>query len=78
LAHQHAEQIDAQAHITGHDDARMATGSLDLFNILGRAARRADDVDDARLRRERRKLNRRSRRREIDHCIGLDEGLERI
>ena len=52
LAHQGGEQIDAEAHIAGLDDDRMARGGLELLLVVGREAGGADDMDDARLRGE--------------------------
>ena len=51
LLHQHRQQIDAEAHIAGLDDRRVARRRRDLRVVVGRAAGGADDMDDARLRR---------------------------
>ena len=53
-----SEQIDAEAHIAGLDDCRVAGGGLDLGLVVGREPGRADDVDDARLGGERRRRRR--------------------
>ena len=57
------EQVDAKAHIAGLDDGGMTGGGLDLGLVGGGEARRADDMDDARLRRlgRRRRWSRRER-----------------
>ena len=77
LFDQNAEQVDAKAHIAGFDDDRMTGRCADLGVVLCRAAGRADDVDDARLRGEFGKLDGRGRRGEIEHAFGLDEGRKR-
>ncbi len=58
LLHQRREQIDAQTHIAGFDDHGMARGGADFRFIVGGKSRRADHMDDARLRRERRQFDR--------------------
>jgi hypothetical protein len=51
LAHQHRQQIDAEAHVAGLDDAGMARGGMQLSvsSSLGVHAGGADDVDNAGL-----------------------------
>ena len=72
------EQIDAEAHIAGLDDCRMAGGGGDLRIVVRRAARGADDMHDARLRSIAGKLDASGRQAEIEHPIGLGEGGQRI
>ena len=60
LRGEHGEQIDAEAHIAGLDDGGMTGGGLDLGLVGGREAGRADDMDDARLRRQRGERDRRA------------------
>ncbi|MNT73405.1 hypothetical protein D3C72_2121050 [compost metagenome] len=52
LLHEHRKQVDAEAHIAGFDDPRMAGSRLDLCVVHRQAAGGAEHVDDARLRRE--------------------------
>ena len=73
LRGQHGEQIDALAHIAGLDDGRMTRDGLDLGLVGGREAGRADDMDEARLRRQRGKCERRSGRGKIEHAVDLGE-----
>ena len=72
------EQVDAETHVAGADDHGVAGGGLQLGEIVGAHACRADDMDDARLRRQSRHFDRRRRNREIDHAIGLQQGGQRI
>ncbi len=53
LLHEHGENVDAEAHVARAHDRRMARGGGDLREIVGGKPRRADDMRDARLRRER-------------------------
>ena len=39
LLDQHAEQVDAEAHIAGFDDAGMAAGRLDLRIVVRPSSR---------------------------------------
>ena len=50
--HQRRQQVDAQAHIAGLDDHGMARRRLDARFVFGGKAGGADDMDDARLRRQ--------------------------
>ena len=54
LAHEAREQVDAERHVAGLDDARMARGRLQLGEIGLLQAGGADHVDDAGLGGERR------------------------
>ena len=78
LLDQHRQQVDAEAHIAGLDDGGMARGGRDLRVVVGRAAGGADDMDDARLRGIAGEFDRRGRRGEIEHAVGLGEGRQRI
>ena len=78
LGGQHGEQIDALTHIAGLDDGGMARGRLDLGLVGGRQAGRADDMDDARLRRQRGEGEGRSGRGEIEHAVDRREHGMRI
>ena len=51
LFDEHGEQIHAEAHIARLDDGRVPRRGRDLRLVLGGTAGRADDMDDARLRR---------------------------
>jgi hypothetical protein len=50
----------------------------DSPEVVGRQARRADDMDDARLRGERGEFQRGGRRRKIQDAVGLQNGGERL
>ncbi len=78
LLDQHRQQIDAEAHIAGFDDRRMARRRRDLRIVVGRAAGGADDMGDARLRRVAGEFDGRGRRGEIEHAVGLGEDRQRI
>ncbi len=78
LTNQNAEQVHAEAHVAGLDDAGMAGGGGDLLLVLFRQARRADDMDDARLRRQFGEIAGGGGRGEIDDAVCGDEGLQRI
>ena len=66
-----ASRLTPEAHIAGLDDGGMAGGGLDLGLVGVGEAGRADDMDDAGLRRQRRKLHRRSRRGEVEHAVDM-------
>ena len=78
LADEHGEEIDAEAHIAGLDDRGVAGGGGDLLLVLGGQAGRADDVDDARLRGEFGEGDGRGGDGEVEHAVGLGEGLDRL
>ncbi len=78
LFREHAEQVDAKAHIARLDDAGVTGGGADPRLVIRRAAGRADDVHDARLRRKAGEFHRGGGRREIEDAFGLDEGFERL
>jgi hypothetical protein len=75
---QRGKQVHPETHIAGADDHRVTCGGVDLFQIGWRQSRRANNVNDARLRRERSKLDARSRCGEVDNAIGIDDGLQRV
>ena len=78
LGGERGEQVDAQAHIAGLDDGGMAGGGLDL-GLVGRGeAGRADDMDEAGLRRQRGEFDGRGRRGEIEHAVDVSEDGEGI
>ena len=52
LADERGEEIDAEAHIAGLDDHRLARRGDELRLVVGRKPGGADDMDDARLRGE--------------------------
>ena len=54
LFDQPGEQVDAEAHVAGAHDHRVARGGLEPGEVVFAHAGRADDMDDARLRRQRR------------------------
>ena len=54
LAHQRRQQVDAEAHIAGAHDRGVTRGGFELCEVVFAEARRADDMDDARLGGERR------------------------
>ena len=78
LLDEHREQIDAEAHIAGFDDRRVAGGCGDLCIVLGGAAGGADDMHDPRLRGIAGKLDACGGNAEIEHAIGLCEGRQGI
>ena len=71
LARQCDQQVDAEAHVAGLDDRRVARRGLDRRFMLGREARRADDVDDARVGGETGDLDADVGHREIEDAIHL-------
>ena len=75
LLDQCGEQIDAETHIAGFDDAGMARRRLDLGVARLVDAGGADHMHDARLRREFGERQRRLRHGEIDNAV--DAGEER-
>ena len=78
LAHEAREQVDAERHVAGLDDARMARGRFELGEIGLLQAGGADHVDDARLGGERREGDGGGGRREVEHAVGLGEDGQRI
>ena len=78
LADETGEQVDAEAHIAGLDDHRMARGGIDGGFLVGREARGANDVHDAGLRRDFGKADGRRRNGEIEHAFGSGEDRKRI
>ena len=72
------EQVDAKAHIAGLDDGRMTGRRLDLGLVGLGEARRADDMNDARLSGEGREGDGRGGRGEIEHAVDIGEHGERI
>jgi hypothetical protein len=72
------EQVDAETHIAGFDDGSMTGGGNDLGLVrLGQTCR-ADDMDDASLRRERGEGHGRSRRGEVEHALNAGEHRQGI
>src|SRR5690606_38535369 len=69
LLHQNGQKIDAEAHITRLDDGCVAGSGADLVLVLSRAARRADDVHDARLCGEASKFDACRRACEIKNAV---------
>ena len=78
LADEPGEQIHAERHVAGLNDARMARGGLDLGEIRFPETGGADHMDDARLGGERGERRRCGRRREIEHAVRLGEDRQRI
>ena len=78
LADEDGEEVDAEAHVAGLDDRRMARRRGDLRLVVGGQAGRADDMDDARLRGELGEGDGRGGRGEVEDAVGLGEGRERI
>ena len=72
------EQVDAEAHVAGAHDDGVARGGLEPGEIVVAHAGRADDMDDARLRRQRRHFDGRRGSGEIDHAVGLKQRGERV
>lgn len=69
--HQNGQKIDAEAHIAGFDDGCMAGGGADFLVVFSRAARRADDVHDARLRSKPCKFHACRRACEVEDAVRL-------
>ena len=76
--HQRTQQIDAQAHVARLHDHGMAGGGLDARLTLFVKAGGADDMDDARLRRQVGDHGGNHRRGEIDHDLRIRQQSQRI
>ena len=78
LLHERREQVHAEAHIAGLHNGGMARRRFDLGLVFGREPGRADDMDDARLRGQRRGLKACGGHGEIEHALDLREQRQRI
>ena len=78
LADERGKEIDAEAHIARLDDHRPLRVVGDRRLVGCRKPGRADDVDDASLRREVGEEDRGCRRREVEDAVGLGEQRERV
>ena len=72
------EEVDAEAHVPGLDDGRVPGRGFDARLVLLREARRADDVNDARLRRQRGEFDSCRRHGKVDQRVGILDERERI
>ena len=78
LAHQHREQVDAEAHVAGLDDAGMARGGMQPGLVAFVHAGGADDMDNPRLGGEIGEFERCLGRGEIEHAFGPGENRQRV
>jgi hypothetical protein len=76
--HQGCEQCHAEAHIARLDYDGVASGGADVPFVVLHKAGRADDVNDARLRRQRRKRDGNRWNGEVEQRVGLCQQGERI